>query len=380
MINDPSTLDIGWRSSLMFALCLPILLASAFIISRDVERRATIWLVLLLVAAVISQIPQIIGFAGAYGVWPGLTFAPFNTELYLGPLFYLHADRLMRSGPLGWRKWLLAPGAAQTLYYTAMFLFLGDYKAKWAYNDAFHLPYVIPIETLIAIGLGGWSLWAVFGLIGRYRVFLKDTHSAAHDFDPTWLNRLMMTIVPAAVIFALLEFVFSFIVRVSYTAAFPFQLFIMASLVWLSYEALARLHEPFPKMPPRSETALKTSASKPEKDWSAEGVALRQAILDGKWHLEPRLTIADVAARRATNETYISRALNQGLGLTFTGLINQLRIDHAKAMLTTSDMPVLEVALSSGFNSKATFNRVFKEREALTPSAYRTQYRGSQTP
>ena len=129
----------------------------------------------------------------------------------MGALFYLHADRLMRDGPLGWRKWLLAPGVIQTVYYAAMFLFLGDYQAKWAYNDAFHEPYVVPIETTAALGLGGWSLWAVVAMARRYREFLKNTHSASHDFDPKWLYRLIIAIIPALAIFVSLEGLISFV-------------------------------------------------------------------------------------------------------------------------------------------------------------------------
>ncbi|MCI5045927.1 MAG: AraC family transcriptional regulator [Aquisalinus sp.] len=369
-MTDLPAIDIGWRSALMFSVCLPIVLAALFIVSRDVERKATIWLALFLIAAVTGQIPQIIGFAGFYDRWPGLTFAPFSTELYLGPLLYLHADRLMRDGPLGWRKWLLAPGLVQTTYYTACFLFLGDYKNKWAYNDAFHEPYIIPLETLVALGLMCWSLFAIYELTKRYRAYLAATQSASLDFEPVWLTRLVIALIPAALVFSGMKILISFIMPISYVAAFPFEVLIMACLVWLAFDALTRLHEPFPKLGPL--LAEPTASNKAEKDWVKEGALLRKAVLKGEWHLEPRLTISDVAERRATNETYVSRAVNRGLGQTFTEMINDMRIDHARKLLTQTDATILEIALSAGFNSKATFNRVFKERENITPSQYRT--------
>lgn len=372
-MGDVSNIDIGWRSALMLSVCIPICFAAIFLLMRDIERRATIWLALFLLSAVFAVIPQIIGFAGFYQVWPGLTFAPFNTELFLGPLLFLHADRLMTEGPLGWKKWLLVPGALQIFYYTVAFVGLGDYQNKWAFDAAFHRPYVIPVETIFSLVLMVWALWSIRQKSKVYRVFLANTQSAALDFEPVWLSRLIWAVIPASLLYAGLE-INAVLMPVSYNAAFPFQVGIMVFLAWLGFDALSRLHVPFPKMPEDGVAAspVITADRKTEKDWTAEGKALRESILQGEWFLEPRLAISDVAGRLATNESYISRAINLGLGTTFTAFINGLRVDHAKSLLSKTSMSVLEIALTSGFNSKATFNRVFKERENMTPSAFRT--------
>lgn len=369
MIGDPSQLAVSWRSALMFSVCLPTLMAALFLLTRDVERRATVWLAAFLIAAVIAMTPQIIGFANFYDVWPGLTFAPFNTELYLGPLLYLHAFRLMRRGPLGRRWWLLAPGAVQSLYYSACFLFLGDYKQKWSYNNTIHEPFFVPLETVATISLLAWSFVAILRLTDRYAGFLRSTQSASLEFQPIWLRRLLFVVAPAALVFAVLEIVTVFVTPVSYVSAFPFLVLIMAFFAWLGFDALARLHAPFPKM---DDAAPATAAPEPAgKDWKAEGERLREAVVEGRWFLEPRLSISDVARRLATNERYVSQALNQGVGQPFSDFINGLRIDHAKKRLGASDDQILDIALASGFNSKATFNRVFKDVAGETPSAYR---------
>ena len=352
----------------MFSVCLPILMAAIFLLMRDVERRATFWLAAFLVAAVISVIPQIIGFANFYDVWPGLTFAPFNTELYVGPLLYLHAYRLMRKGRLGWRWWLLAPGLMQTIYYSSCFLFLGSYKEKWSYNNAFHEPFVIPLETIATLALLAWTFFAIMRLISEYAQHLQTTQSAAAEFQPVWLRRLLIVVAPAGLIFGALELVTVFIKPISYVGAFPFLVLIMAFIAWLGFDALTRLHTPFPKM----DSDKSPVEEAPEKDWAAEGEQMRKAVIEGEWFLEPRLSVADVARRLATNERYVSQAFNQGAGEKFSDFINRLRIEHAKQKLIVDKDQILDVALSSGFNSKATFNRVFKETTGQTPSAFRT--------
>ncbi len=373
-MGDLGNIDVSWRSALMLAVCGPLVIVAMMLFFRRVEREANFWLALFLVATVIAQGPQIIGFSGFYTVWPGLTFAPFAVTLYFGPLIYLHADRLMRGGALGWRRYLILPGIVQTLYYSWAFLSLGDYRAKWAYNDAIHMRYVEPVETLLAITLLVAAFIAVVRMVTRYRVFLDHTQSAAREFDPTWLNRLVIALSAAIVVFVGLEFTPIFIHPISYVSAFPAQIILTMIVAWLGFEALIRTQTQFPKF---SEWAkdLAKSAEPSEQDWSERGNNLREAVTKGRWYLEPRISIRQLAERMGSNETYISRALNQGLGVSFNTFINGLRIEHAKQMIVRSDKSLLEIAFDSGFNSKATFNRVFRTHSGATPSAYKTSQR-----
>lgn len=369
-MGDLNNIDISWRSALMLAVCGPLFIISVMLLFRRVEREANIWLACFLFAAGIAQIPQIIGFSGFYTVWPGLTFAPFTVTLYVGPLIYLHADRLMRGGALGSRKFLIVPGIVQTLYYSWAFLTLGDYRSKWDYNGAIHMPYVEPVETILAIGLLGLALIGVYLMIRQYRRFLDQTQSAARDFDPTWLNRLVIALSAAALVFAGLEFTPIFIQPVSYVSAFPAQIAMKMIVAWLGFEALLRTQTHFPKLS-EWKNGLDQGAENSGQNWPDQGKQLRAAVISGQWYLEPRISIRQLAERMGSNETYISRALNQGLGVSFNTFINGLRIEHAKQLISKSDKSLLEIAFASGFNSKATFNRVFRTHSGATPSAFK---------
>ncbi len=370
-MGDASNLDIGWRSALMLAVCMPLLMAALLLLTRQIERRANFWLALLLLAGLIAQVPQIIGFANAYDVWPGLTFAPFNVELYIGPLIYLHAYRLMEDRPLGWRKWLIVPGLLQTAYYVWAFTMLGDYKAKWAYTRAAHSPYIQPVETLLGIAFIVIAILAAFRLMRRYNSFLTATQSAEIEFRPDWLRYLLFAMIGAGLIFAGLEIVPFFIEDVSYIAEFPAQLLLTAITAWFGFEAVARTNKEFPKMPAHG-GALETLETPSEtRDWTRESIILKARVIEAGWYLEPRLSIGDLARRMGSNETYISRTLNQGLDQSFNAFINALRVDRAKSLIVGQTLGMLEIAYESGFNSKATFNRVFRNIAGMTPSAFK---------
>ena len=352
---------------MMLAAALPVYGCVLFLLLRPVEKRASVFLAATLFATAFLLTPQIIGYAGFYDVWPGLTFFPFNTKLWIPALFYLHAWSLMNSKPIGWRKYLLIPGMIQTLYYLWAFVSLGDYRAKWEFNDAFHAPYVLPFEGSLVIVFVIASAAATFAILKRYRAFLQDTQSAASDFEPRWIIRLFWLAAIAGALWLALEIVEVWVMPLSYNQAYPVQLILMLLVALAGLDALSSIHEPFPKL--RSFVAL---TSKPEtKNWLEEGQILKKQIVDQQWFLEPRLTIRDVAERQASNESYISRSLNQGLGVTFNEFINGLRVDHAKNMLEGGRESLIQIAFASGFNSKATFNRVFKEIVGKTPTDYR---------
>lgn len=369
-MGDTGNLVVSWRSVMMAMVCLPIIISAVILWFRSNERPAGRLLSALLISTVLAMGPQIIGFSGFYDVWPGLTYLPlFSTALWMGPLIYLHAYKLTTDKPLTWRKYLLLPGVFQTLYYCWVFFTLGDYKAKWAYNKAFHNPVIKPIETALIVICLVSALVMVWRLTRRYRKFLKETQSTLTMHDPVWLRNFLVAFLIGGTLYVGLEVIWTFY-DISYNAAFPVQVVIMLSIAWLSIDATWRLTSPFPKMEDDLETALEVSKFEPQNGLSIESV--KSKIFENEWYLEPLFSIRDLAARLGTNETYVSRALNAGEEKGFNYTINAMRVEFAKLQLSQSDTSILSIALESGFNSKATFNRVFRHHTGETPSRYRT--------
>ena len=182
------------------------LLALAYLYRRGIESMAVGWLALFVVAANVSAIPMLIGFAGAYDIWPGLTFLPTQTALLLGPALVLHARALMleaRNQRLGW---LFAPGVLYLAYQLWAFTMLSDYRAKWAFNDAVHEPYVFPAAMTLAWIMIGGSLVYVWRLRSCYLDWLKHNRSDDDRFSPKWLTHLVVLVAIATSIIAFICF------------------------------------------------------------------------------------------------------------------------------------------------------------------------------
>ncbi|MEM7297835.1 MAG: helix-turn-helix domain-containing protein [Bacteroidota bacterium] len=98
-------------------------------------------------------------------------------------------------------------------------------------------------------------------------------------------------------------------------------------------------------------------------------------LTEEKAYLDPELDLPTFSKKVGVHRNEISSFLSNQ-NLTFRGLINQKRVEEFIAKTKTNDInkfSMLGLAYMSGFNSKASFNRVFKESTGQTPSAYLKQ-------
>lgn len=87
-------------------------------------------------------------------------------------------------------------------------------------------------------------------------------------------------------------------------------------------------------------------------------------------NLYTQITLQDVANHLGYSYFYISKRIRQTFGASFTELLSQYRVAAAKLMLDSGKYTISQVALSSGFGSIRTFNRVFYQLTGQTPSQY----------
>ncbi|RED64871.1 AraC family transcriptional regulator [Cohnella lupini] len=86
------------------------------------------------------------------------------------------------------------------------------------------------------------------------------------------------------------------------------------------------------------------------------------------------LALAEVARVHHYHETRLSVLFKQHTGQSFGDYLQDVRLRHACALLSTSALKITDIASQTGFGSIGTFNRVFGRKKGLTPSAYRKKF------
>ena len=97
--------------------------------------------------------------------------------------------------------------------------------------------------------------------------------------------------------------------------------------------------------------------------------------MDAASHEEwPVKRLADVSG---VSEAHFARSFKDAFGVPPHRYLLTRRIERAKAMLRDTDMPIIEIALDTGWNSLGTFGRVFKDVTGESPTELRAREQAS---
>ena len=304
-------------------------------------------------------------------------YRPFFSELnYAIPLLY---------GTLIW-------------FYTRA-LTQAQYKFKGV--DTLHfLPFIIFFSILISPLLFGtvlvkskhlgypfikllitpFYLFATLLLLKKYREQLKQAYSYELEINLMWLNWIITGGIMLWII-ASSGFVYNSFSETPMTLLFDFYVvgFLAIYLFALTYVAITRT-DLFSKskrqvIPVKIEKLeeIEEVTSDEEASYSRELNDLKSKVEKDKLFLDPLLSINKLSEITRVPQYKISKILNNQLDQSFYDFINGYRIEAVKQQMDSGaagDLSILGIALDCGFNSKASFNRVFKKREGITPSQY----------
>ena len=103
---------------------------------------------------------------------------------------------------------------------------------------------------------------------------------------------------------------------------------------------------------------------------------IKTVMEEEKLYQEPELTLQTIADKLQFPTYQVSQAINDGMNKSFYELVNGYRVNEAKLLLLhpkNRNYTILSVGFEAGFNSKTTFNTVFKKFTGLTPTEFREQ-------
>lgn len=235
-------------------------------------------------------------------------------------------------------------------------------------------------DARVAIGLGSVSqiiyLALSFRLLHRYHDTARDFRSDVDSVRLTWLGAAYWMIAAQAVLGLIRLNLQPALAPALLLGWFSLDLLLLLGVCcFLLFKAL-RQQLLYDAMLVHESVRRKTPAREREIDArEARSVFARldSLIVESKLYRKPRLSVDDLACQTGLQMKDISWAFNIGANTSFNDYVNRLRVDAFKQLLEGPDRDrksLMEIAFECGFNSKSSFNAIFKREVGMTPSQY----------
>lgn len=96
-------------------------------------------------------------------------------------------------------------------------------------------------------------------------------------------------------------------------------------------------------------------------------------------HFHERIKINELADLIGVNRSYLTKNFKAIVGCSPQELLISLRIEKAKTLLKTTQLPINEIACAVGYSDQLTFSRLFKRSCGQSPRMYRSAQNQSQS-
>ena len=324
---------------------------------------------------------------GYWQKYPHLIGITHPFPLIHGPLLFLYVVYSLRGSQHFQRNDFLhfIPVIFAYLYMVPFFFFYSGEEKKLIDNNQLGDYKIFMLISLIAFAISGiiYPILA-YRLSNRYENLAHKNFSYNEGISLNWLRYCIIGI---GVIFATAAF-FS-ILRYIFDIDFKFNtdyIFFGETILFILFIGYFGIRHEGIFAENKSGSALQitdSSETKKPAEYKKSGLKneeaeiLHQKLLllmeEKKLYLEPKLTLNALAEELGISGNYLSQIINQYQEKNFYDFVNQYRVEEFKQRAQLPEnkhLNILAIALDSGFNSKSSFNSVFKKHTQVTPTQF----------
>ena len=229
---------------------------------------------------------------------------------------------------------------------------------------------IILIGTFISGAF--YILWTIF-LLKKYKSSLEDNFSSTDAINLDWLWRLAigLSLLWVLVIFTYDVLIFTGVtVYVIYIGYYG----IKQGGIFSNFNIDASSRSIFEDMTDQGTKRPKYENSGMTQETAKQGLQKLRSIMEtDKPYLNPTLSLSVLANLVELHPNYLSQIINEIEMSNFYDYVNKMRIEEFKQKVIqpeSKNFTIIALAFECGFNSKATFNRLFKKYEGCSPSDY----------
>ncbi|MTB53210.1 AraC family transcriptional regulator [Lewinella sp. W8] len=359
------TLPFSWPVLLLLGSIAQGVLLALLLLLRKKNQLANRFLGLLLLGFSLWLLDGFFVIGGIYRQDANYYFLPIFYSFSFGPLLYFYVRNLVNADFRfrGHQLWHFLPVVLQASLYG--FLTLQSYAfRRWFWMEV-HLPFTYGLEfygTLLSLTVYGL---AAIGLLRRYQHWLRENYSEYSRIRLQWLRTVLVLILllcllwTGDVLFSQLYWTEQW--ESIHSAALSLIMLVLG-IGGIRQDSLGEVrYEP----PPKRESA-------PEIDPQLLERIVHRMEREEDFR-EPDLSLRKFAVLLDTPPRKVSQHINHGLKQSFVDFVNTYRVAAVKERIrqgALEDWTLLAIALEAGFNSKATFNRVFRQLAGESPGEF----------
>lgn len=376
-----------WSTPLLI-LTLQGLIFAGLIFNRYRKQKniSDLFLFSILIVTCYHQTCYTLGFMGWYDTFRNtkINYALITLSIAIAPLIYLYIKSITMSS-FSFRKidWLHFLPAILVILYR---LFIFSYDAvQPGFSETqngflkirFDETYFLPIYSIFSYIQNTLYLAFTVQLFFNYRKKINQYFSNTFKLELNWIRNFLLLYILLFLYDLIQTITGTIFIDLDYKQQWWMVLFTGLIIIYVGIKGFFTDTSKLKKLDfsfSPNRTAI------PERDTSIKKEIPRYLIQNvrtlmeiEKPYLNPELNLSDLAKQAKLTRAQLSEIINSGFHQNFNDFVNGYRVKAFKDMLNEDkhkQLSMLGIAHECGFNSKATFNRVFKKMTNSSPSEF----------
>jgi len=359
-----------------------ILALLIFIRFKKKKQSSDIILSVLLLITCYHRTTYTIGFMGWYDTFRNtkINYYLISLLLTIGPLIYFYIKTSVQRDFKFSKKELIHFLPALLYIIFKVIIYLYD-RSQSGFSETQNGPFYlwvmdhlsILLSILFSVHLLLYLLFS-FKLYYNFREHLKDEYSNTYAYELRWLRNFLYVFTFLFIYDSIQMITDGFIFDLHWTQEWWYHFFSLLIVIYVGVMGYFTPVESLKKIDLEKSYHQKSREIDAPFEYKEELARLCKLVEYDKLYLDPNLTLSQLSRKSKINTSQLSYMINTGLSKNFNDFVNEYRVEEVKTQLLDpkkEQLSILAIALDSGFNSKATFNRVFKRITGKSPSNFR---------
>jgi len=329
--------------------------------------------------------------SGLYIDFPHFIGASDSLAFLYGPFLFIYTTTLISEKPEFKKTYLLhfIPFLLNIFIYLPFYLKDGDQKMVAYPAQISTVPYLVEVGIAFKLILLPTYVVLSWVFLKKHERNINNYFSSKKEKDLRWLKNLTIGLT-SFWLFVLINFVLEDLIlkrpimKINETPIALVQAFAVVALGYFGFKQgsiFSQIQNKDESVSDKTIEQIKYQRSGlTEEDANRYLDKMLSFMRTEKPYLDGELTIEDVSRSIEIPRHALTQIINQKLGKNFYQFVNTYRVKESKERILDPEyenLTILAIGFDSGFNSKSTFNAIFKNATNMTPSEFRRHVQAS---